>query len=822
MDYLKMEEKKMKKRITAFLLIGILLFTSMYSGIASASTTSNPVAAWNIQVVDDGQNGATGYPGHFSSLALDTNGRPHISYTDDKDRVLKYAYWNGTQWLNQVVDNAYIKSPTSIALDAQNRPHISYSYNNSPANCMLRYATWNGTSWVKEDIDPIAAFEEVHNTIALDANGNPHIAYLSDANQHLRYAFKNSNGWNKIAMPTTLSQHAWYPSIALDRNSKAYISFYEYNKGLRLASYDGNWNVETIDSKGNYLSALIFDSSNQPHISYYDNTAKDLRYAYKNGTTWLNVLVDSSGDVGKFNSMALDRQGRPHIAYTKYNGSRTLRDELKYAYYNGSSWTIESVDNNVYGFGQNTAYVSMKLDGSDSPHISYLYYSSLDKLLYANKAAAQAPDIDVNPLSVDFGNVRLNHSLDRVITVRNTGNAPLIAGAITKTGNQFTILSDLVSGRSIPAGGSSTITVRFMSTAAGEALGSIVIPSNDPDESTVRVNLKGVSGVQDIKVEPVNINFGSLSVGSELSSVVTIRNIGSYELEFGRITMTGTGFRIVDGLSNRKLLPGESYAMQVYFRPTAAVSYSGSITIPSNDPDTSSVAVTLSGIGTAVQQPGISVSPTAVQFGSVLVGDTGKSTITVRNNGSTNLVIGSITKTGNSFTVTLDNASGKTLAPGASATVEISFTPNAAETFSGSLTIPSNDLARPQVHVSLNGMGAAQATSITATLKITPAALNVKAKGNGVINAMIELPAGYKASDIDLSSIRLSVGNASIQAQSFGKNANHKLTAAFNQSEIIRMIGGSQSATFILTGRLKNGIAFTGRDTIKIVGNPKK
>ena len=47
-------------------------------------------------------------------------------------------------------------------------------------------------------------------------------------------------------------------------------------------------------------------------ISYYDGR---LRYAQYDGSQWHTETVDSSGDVDKYSSPAIDAGGRVHISY---------------------------------------------------------------------------------------------------------------------------------------------------------------------------------------------------------------------------------------------------------------------------------------------------------------------------------------------------------------------------------------------------------------------------------------------------------------------------------------------------------------------------
>jgi hypothetical protein len=62
---------------------------------------------------------------------------------------------------------------------------------------------------------------------------------------------------------------------------------------------------------GGYSTSLALDFSGNAHMSYYDVSNGDLKYALQFGSTWIIKTVDSDGDVDTDSSLALDSYGHP-------------------------------------------------------------------------------------------------------------------------------------------------------------------------------------------------------------------------------------------------------------------------------------------------------------------------------------------------------------------------------------------------------------------------------------------------------------------------------------------------------------------------------
>jgi flagellin-like protein len=158
-----------------------------------------------------------------------------------------------------------------------------------------------------------------------------------------------------------------YTSLSVDSSNGVHISYYDLtNKDLKYAYKPSGspWTVATVDSTGKVgkHTDMAVDSLGGVHISYFDQTNYDLKYAYKpSGGSWSTSMVDSTGDVGRYTSIAIDSSDGVHVSYYDYTNK-----DLKYAYKpSGSSWTISTIDST----GDVGRYTSISVDSSNGVYI---------------------------------------------------------------------------------------------------------------------------------------------------------------------------------------------------------------------------------------------------------------------------------------------------------------------------------------------------------------------------------------------------------------------------------------------------------------------
>ena len=262
------------------------------------------------------------------SLVLDSGDKAHISYTDPTFGDAGFKYTTNTAWKMELVydgPRTYAPSYSSVKVDSNGWVHICYQ---DTETMDLIYAKNVGGTWTHQLIDGATALVGYHNNLVLDSNGKAHISYLDATNHRLKYANNTGREWAVTALDDARIDISDQTSIAIDGNDKVYISYYATASGdLKCATNAGGpWAYCTVDDSvndvGRYSSIAIHrvDRTSRPHISYYDATGGDLKYAVFTGTSWttgswtLDTIYYGT-DAGKYNSLALDPQGTAYVSF---------------------------------------------------------------------------------------------------------------------------------------------------------------------------------------------------------------------------------------------------------------------------------------------------------------------------------------------------------------------------------------------------------------------------------------------------------------------------------------------------------------------------
>lgn len=334
-----------------------------------------------------------------------------------------------------------------------------------------------------------------------------------------------------------------------------------------------------------------------------------------------------------------------------------------------------------------------------------------------------APTYD---LSVPFGQTTTGSSYNAVLTIKNNGNAALVLYGISSPGGPFSVASGSCASATLAQGESCGFTVYFKPTLDAAYTGSLDIQSNDPDSSPLTVSLSGEASsptVPDIDasdpVPPTNdlsIDMGSALAGLKIAKGVILRNLGTKSLQLGIIYATGANFDLERDLcSTAVLAPGAACSFDAMYLPSAIATDTGSITIPSDDPDENPLVIALRGSGSATQYPDVYVADPsapsndlALDFGQTQSGESMELTIYVGNSGHSALVVNAVSTTNvlaAPFSISADGCTGATVPAGGACPINIAFSPTTLASSSDAFNITTNDPDMQTIAFQVRGQG---------------------------------------------------------------------------------------------------------------------
>ena len=342
---------------------------------------------------------------------------------------------------------------------------------------------------------------------------------------------------------------------------------------------------------------------------------------------------------------------------------------------------------------------------SDDPEIPIL------KVSLTGEGIVLMPNIAVNSTDYDFGDLSVGNTKSLYFEIENRGDGDLKIGQL-KLASQaaFSLSHDNCTNSNLAAYQACTVLMIFQPKSGGTKTASFSILSNDPDQASVTVSLKGKAFASPKMVlNQTTFQFGIVKVGStSAASMFIIQNTGNDDLQIGAITILGE-YDLMQSCANKTLSPQGQCTLIVAFKPKSEGVLPGSLSIASNDPDIPNLRVSLEGEGRDLMSPAIEITPTAIQFEDIQYGKTSAvQTITVKNVGKGPLSIKGLGFTEGhryDFRLQEDSCAYQTIAPSSSCTVQLQFQPTAIGSRTVKFYLFSDDPDMPTVSISLAGNG---------------------------------------------------------------------------------------------------------------------
>jgi hypothetical protein len=276
--------------------------------------------------------------GRMSSLQLDASGFPVISYYDQTLDDLKVMHCNDTNCAGggesiTVPDSTDIVGQyTSLTLDSLGRPLVTYYDVTNTALNVLHCNDVNCTPPEFPQTPDATNVVGLTSSVVLDFAGFPVISYYDVSDNALNVLHcndANCAGAETPQSPDSAGDVGQYTSIALDASGFPVVSYLDdANDDLKIMHCNdancagGGESITSPDTFGavGEDTSIVLDASGFPVVSYYDRTAGDLRVMRCNDKNCAGggesiIAPDVTNDVGRFTSLALDAFGRPVVSY---------------------------------------------------------------------------------------------------------------------------------------------------------------------------------------------------------------------------------------------------------------------------------------------------------------------------------------------------------------------------------------------------------------------------------------------------------------------------------------------------------------------------
>ena len=212
-------------------------------------------------------------------------------------------------------------------------------------------------------------------------NGDIHAVWLSSG-YDLIHAIKTNGIWTTSIVTEYIDIRTL--SMDIDSNGEIHLCYSIENWELKYANYDGNsWSATSVDDerKVGEGCSITTEQNGHIHIAYLDSNdygdgLGGLKYATYNGLSWSHSTVESmdtewSDGTGGTTSIGVDSYGNIHITYWNfeswYLSYATLPDWK--SNHNTDSWYIEQIQ---YTGGQYGGH-SQIIDSEDFVHIAYVF-----------------------------------------------------------------------------------------------------------------------------------------------------------------------------------------------------------------------------------------------------------------------------------------------------------------------------------------------------------------------------------------------------------------------------------------------------------------
>jgi hypothetical protein len=272
------------------------------------------------------------------AFAIDKDNHSRILYHDDVYQYVYLASHDGTKWNHKTIDA--LKNGTvdfyhiDMAANPDGNLHFVYTKRRPNADNSIVYSRLDPDGTVKDSGFITDGLNGKWNSVTLDKDGKPIVTFFRHFGESLVLAYPTDTARfaiQEVGEGKEDRPEGFYNSIKRDTGNYFYAASQDKNEDRLVLSHGtpgGEWTRETVDTAIGFSlfhspSMLGLGKNNQPFISYVfiDAPLEDsivgckLMLARKEGDEWVKEVVDSTGIVGEYASLAVSADGLPAISY---------------------------------------------------------------------------------------------------------------------------------------------------------------------------------------------------------------------------------------------------------------------------------------------------------------------------------------------------------------------------------------------------------------------------------------------------------------------------------------------------------------------------
>ncbi|MDN4483792.1 Ig-like domain-containing protein [Demequina lignilytica] len=335
---------------------------------------------------------------------------------------------------------------------------------------------------------------------------------------------------------------------------------------------------------------------------------------------------------------------------------------------------------------------SLSVESTGEIEVTFTSVSGLPPLLNGLELLAMAPaQVVAASDSVDLGTVEVGSTSSETVLLSNAGDVDATIGTVDVPAPFST---DASPGLTVPAGGSTSITVTFAPTTSGAAAASLTL-SHDGEGGSAVIALNGDTPATpaDVSAAPASADLGEAAIGTVAEQTVRLGNTGGTDATV--VSAEATAPFAVELAAGTVIPAGGAVDMTVTFTPADEGLAAGTATVMLDDGSDVIVALAATGLATpsddpvvapliAVADGEVDATPSSVDLGDVEVGSTGDVTVTLDNTGSGDATVTSVSL---SAPFSTDAVVGLTVPAGGSTDITVSVAPTAAGAISDTLAL---------------------------------------------------------------------------------------------------------------------------------------